>query len=287
MTNWGSNSRLGVALVITLSVGLALAGITFDPALAQDKESKAEIVATLTGIKDDLSRAKEEYSLAVVNGTIKEQEEYDEAIGFLSKATTAFKENKAAFSSYSSDETAELEVDLATIDTQIKGKASPTQVSDTIAQAVKAIDEIVAEVDGGPAPAEKNDGWEILDRTKAVLDKAVQEYKNGNFTQARSTVLVQAYLENYELLEKDIEEDNKELMEKIETDIKVKLVQMIDDRKPLAEIQSQVDAIKTDLETSRAVVTPEFPLVAALAASVMALVVLIGRFKRPQFLGRV
>jgi hypothetical protein len=57
-------------------------------------------------------------------------------------------------------------------------------------------------------------------------------------------------------------------MEKIEVDMRVELVQMIDAGRPAAEIEAHVDTIKTDLETARAVVTPEFPLAIAVVASV-------------------
>ncbi|HKZ61195.1 MAG TPA: hypothetical protein VJZ68_02095, partial [Nitrososphaera sp.] len=59
-----------------------------------------------------------------------------------------------------------------------------------------------------------------------------------------------------------------ELMEKIELDLREELTRMIDDRMPAAEIGSHIEMIKTDLETARAVVVPEFPLAVVVLASV-------------------
>ena len=52
---------------------------------------------------------------------------------------------------------------------------------------------------------------------------------------------IEAYLDNYEFIEADIEEDDPELMEKIESDIRVELVEMIDAGRPASEIASHVD----------------------------------------------
>jgi hypothetical protein len=52
--------------------------------------------------------------------------------------------------------------------------------------------------------------------------------------------------------------------------MRVELVQMIDNRRPAAEIEAHVDQIKSDLEVARAVVTPEFPLAVVVVVSVAA-----------------
>jgi len=53
---------------------------------------------------------------------------------------------------------------------------------------------------------------------------------------------------------------------------------MIDDRRPAVEIEAHVEEIKTDLETARAVVTPEFPLAAGIAIAAVAVTILAGTY---------
>jgi len=74
------------------------------------------------------------------------------------------------------------------------------------------------------------------------------------------------------------------LMEKIELDMRVELADMIDAGEPATEVELQVEAIKTDLETARAVVTPEFPLAAmAIAAGMTGFLVSAIRLKVSAF----
>jgi high-affinity iron transporter len=117
----------------------------------------------------------------------------------------------------------------------------------------------------------KLDGWGYIDRIKELLDQSVAEYREGN-TQEAEALAIEAYLDNYEFIETDIAQDDRELMLKIEVDMREELVDMIKAGRPAAEIESHVDQIKTDLETARAVVTPELPLAAVVIASVAAMI---------------
>jgi uncharacterized protein YegL len=68
-------------------------------------------------------------------------------------------------------------------------------------------------------------------------------------------------------------------MEKIEIDMRVNLVKMIDDGRPVDEVKAHISMIKTDLQTAKAVVTPEFPVTMAIIVVVMASVVAMARFR--------
>ncbi len=66
-------------------------------------------------------------------------------------------------------------------------------------------------------------------------------------------------------------------MEKIEIDMRVELVQMIDAGATPSEVEAHVSTIKSDLETARTVVVPEFPIVMAVIATMVATVIAVGR----------
>ena len=93
----------------------------------------------------------------------------------------------------------------------------------------------------------------------------------------------EAYVDNYEFIEDDIKQDNNTLMLKIENDIRVELVKMIDERKSSGEIESHVEMIKIDLEIARAIVTPEYSFATGLIVPSMAVTVLAGTFYARRF----
>jgi hypothetical protein len=151
----------------------------------------------------------------------------------------------------------------------------PQEVADTVAHAQHELEEILGATGGEVV---EKDGWYYIDTVKSLLDDVVAEYEEGNFEEARTLARNEAYLNNFEFIEPDIAEDDPELMEKIEIAIREELVQMIDDRRPAAEIEAHVEEIKTDLETARAVVTPEFPLAAGIALASVAATILAGTY---------
>jgi hypothetical protein len=210
-----------------------------------------------------LELAEREYEEAVENGAIKEMVEYQDATGFVSRAKATYDSSvKAAVPEHEGEEITEF---FELLDTRIAAKADFEEVESSIGGIVHELDEVFElEAEGAPV-----DGWGYIDRINELLDHSLAEYEEGEFQEARS-LAVEAYLENYEFIEADIEQDDPELMEKIELDLREELTQMIDDRRPAAEIEAHIGMIKTDLETARAVVTPEFPLAAVVLASVAA-----------------
>lgn len=205
-----------------------------------------------------LETAELEYGEGVAEGEIVEEIEYQDGTAFISRAAAIFEAIKADMPEHEAEEVEEL---FAELDTLTSSNGDPAAV----AIAIGGINHEYEEVFGLEGKAEELGGWEYIDRIKELLDQSVHEYEEGEFDEARALAR-EAYLDNYEFIEGDIAEDDPELMEKIELDMREELVQMIDDRRPLAEIEAHVDQIKSDLEVARAVTTPEFP-VAALAAS--------------------
>ncbi len=233
--------------------------------LTYEGKETTGIGAAISRMLDLLQLVTIEYSAAVSNGEIIDQEEYDETILFLSQATDTFNQNEAELMKIAAPETEEVEADLASLKTLVEGLKNPTEVSDTIVHAQYELEEILGAA-GGTVKAK--DGWYYIDTVKSLLDDVVAEYKEGNYEEARTLARNEAYLNNYEFIEPDIAADDPELMVKIELAIREELVKMIDERRPASEIESHVETIKTDLEIARAVVTPEFSQLAVMLASV-------------------
>lgn len=262
------NTELKDALVTLANDVDNISAAEVETAVADIDTLLEEAVAAVVGDADSALRARTsmllletaelEYEEAVAEGEIVEMIEYQDASAFIHRAQVLFDAIKADMPE---DEAGEVEELFEELNGLVSAKADIEQVE----TAIGGINNEFADVFGFEEEAEELGGWEYIGRINELLDQSVQEYEDGEFDEARALAR-EAYIDNYEFIEPDIAEDNRELMEKIEADMRVELVQMIDEGRPVAEIQAQVDQIKTDLETARAVVTPEFP-VAAIAAA--------------------
>ena len=193
---------------------------------------------------------------------------------FITRATEKFDAVKADLSAIAEEETDEVEQDLATIADTVESMGETQVVSDTVQHAqseLRAILEASGDEDEGL------DGWGYIDKIHELLDQSLAAYQAGSYEEARNLAR-EAYLDNYEFIEDDIAQDDRELMEEIEIDMRVDLVQMIDDRAPASEVEEHVDLIKSNLEVARAVVTPEFPFAIIAIAATMAIVIAMVRF---------
>lgn len=218
-----------------------------------------------------LETAKLEYEEGIVDGAVAEEIEYQDATAFIHRAEVAFEAIKADMPEHEAEE---VEVFFAELNSLVSSNASPDQ----IAAVIGGINHEFAEVFGLEEAEGELDGWGYIDRITELLDESLEQYEAGNFVDARAHA-VEAYLDNYEFIEADIAEDNEELMEQIEVDMRVDLVKMIDDRAPATDIQAHVDQIKADLETARAVVTPEFPVAAIVTSLGIAGTIAYGRLR--------
>jgi hypothetical protein len=243
--------------------------------LTYEGKETTGIGAEISGIIDLLQLVNVEYIDAVSNGQIVNQEEYDETVLFITRAIERFEAVKAELAEIAEEETEEVEADLATIASLVEDSGPTQEVSDTVQHAQS---ELRAILEASGSTDEGLDGWGYIDKIHELLDESLAAYKAGSYEDARNLAR-EAYLENYEFIEDDIAQDDRELMEEIEIDMRVDLVKMIDDRAPASEVEEHVNLIKTNLETARAIVTPEFPFAIIAIAATMALVIAVVRIK--------
>ena len=233
-----------------------------------DTKFNAAVMASILKVVEN------EYEEAVQNGTIKAMVEYQDAMGFISRAKATYDTSvKAAVPTHEEEEIVKF---FELLDMRMAAKADPEEIKTAVGGIIHELEEVF-ELDS--AETGKLDGWGYIDKINELLDHSLTEYKEGEFQQAR-TLAVEAYLENYENIEGDIAADDRKLMEKIELNLREELTQMIDGRRPAAEIEAHIKMIKTDLETARTVVVPEFSLAVAVLASVAATILTITYYTR-------
>lgn len=219
-----------------------------------------------------LQTAEVEYAEAVEGGQIIEEIEYQDANAFMGRALAVFESVRTGMDEHEAEEIDEFFVEL---DSAVSANAEPSQVNTVLGGIIHELDEVFAL---GIEGSEELDGWGYIDHITELLDEALEQYSAGNTAEARA-LAIEAYLDNYEFIEADIAEEDRPLMEKIEIDMRVELVQMIDAGAPASEVEAHVEQIKTDLEVARAVVTPEFPLAAIAAALAVSGTVAYTRFR--------
>jgi len=219
-----------------------------------------------------LQTAEVEYAEAVEGGQIIEEIEYQDASAFMGRALAVF---ESVSGDMEEDEAEEVEELFAELDSAVSANAEPSEVNTLLGGIINELDEVFAL---GIEDSEELDGWGYIDHITELLDEALEQYSAGNSAEARA-LAIEAYLDNYEFIEADIAEEDRPLMEKIEIDMRVELVQMIDAGAPASEVEAHVEQIKTDLEVARAVVTPEFPLAAIAAALAVSGTVAYTRFR--------
>jgi tetratricopeptide (TPR) repeat protein len=218
-----------------------------------------------------METAEHEYEEAVENGQIVEMIEYQDSTAFIARAKAIFLSIEAEMPEEAADEVDGFFVQL---DNHTATNASFEEVETVIGAIVHEFEEVF----GLEEKDSVYDGQAYIDKIIELLDEAVVAYQAGDSQEAKA-LAIEAYLDNYEFIEADIEADDPELMVEIELDIREDLVKMIEAGRPASEVEEHVDVIKTNLETARAIVIPEFPSVIIAVAGTMAIVVAMAKFK--------
>ncbi|HEX7142722.1 MAG TPA: hypothetical protein VF222_09620 [Nitrososphaeraceae archaeon] len=94
---------------------------------------------------------------------------------------------------------------------------------------------------------EENDPLIILTSIKNLLQKSITELNAGNYTGASELVDI-AYIDNYEYIEDPLKELDNDLMEETEVMIREDFASAIEDKKPIEEITTLHNNIKTNLD---------------------------------------
>jgi hypothetical protein len=97
------------------------------------------------------------------------------------------------------------------------------------------------------AQEEEDDPLTILSNIRSLLDKSITELNAGNYEGASELVDI-AYIDNYEYIEDPLKELDQDLMEETEVMITEDLASAIEDKKPLDEITTLHNNIKSNLD---------------------------------------
>lgn len=94
---------------------------------------------------------------------------------------------------------------------------------------------------------EKSNPLTILSNIRNLLDKSIAELNAGNYESASELVDI-AYIDNYEYIEDPLKKLDQDLMEETELMIREDLASAIEDKKPLDEITTLHNNIRSNLD---------------------------------------
>ncbi|AFS81021.1 hypothetical protein NKOR_05690 [Candidatus Nitrosopumilus koreensis AR1] len=210
-----------------------------------------------------------EYGEAVSDGVIGEMAEFQDGSAFVWRSQQIFNTIRDDIDSHMAQEIDEFYEDLWE---SYDARATPTQVETYAGGIIHEIDEILGVED------ESENLLEYVENIRELLEQTKQEYATGDKDIALS-LATKAYLDNFEFLEGPLVElDQEELMEDVEHMLREDLRNMIKNDVPVSEVNAQVDAILTKMDTVANVV-PEFGTIAMiiLVVSIMSIVAITAK----------
>jgi len=107
-----------------------------------------------------------------------------------------------------------------------------------------------SEAAAGEEAQSTSEPLELISTIQSLLNQAVVEYGNQNFTGAAELAQI-AYLDNYEFLEAPLGQVDPALMEATEIMIREDMQNAIETRVPLSELQQLVNTIDGNLLTAQ------------------------------------
>lgn len=238
--------------------------------LSNDPDFKINLMKIL------LQTSIAEYHEAVSDGVIGEMAEFQDGSAFVWRSQQIFDEVKSDLPEHEVEEIEELYTGLWNA---YDNRADPEDVETISGGIIHEIDEILG------LESEDADLIVYVDTIKSLLTQAKTEYANGN-TDLALSLATKAYLDNFEFLEAPlVQAGQQELMEKVETNMRIELRDMIKTGAPSSEVNQKIDAIISDMDIVQ-VSVPEFGTVAMmiLAIAIISIIAVTAKTKMiPRF----
>lgn len=210
--------------------------------LSQDPMFKMKLMQNL------LETSINEYGEAVENGKIYEMAEFQDGSAFVWRSQQIFNSIKNTIDEHAVEE---MDESFAQLQSIFEHKDTPENMATTTKAIIHEIDEVL-----GEANPDK-ELTHYVENIRSLLSQTKTEYANGNNDLALS-LSTKAYLDNFEYLEAPlVDAGEKELMEEIETMMRIELRDLIKNNASQEEVNNLVDTILIKMDTV-AVIVPEF-----------------------------
>jgi hypothetical protein len=195
-----------------------------------------------------LKTAESEYEVGVANGTITNIAEYQDAQGFISAANELLNKTVGSLNQTSNNKFTELKDSFQELKTAINNKEDARQISTIINSITNTIPNIlnVQSMDLAILVSTDTESSELIKNVRTLLNQTIENAKNGNYQNAESLV-IEAYLDNFEFLEGELAKYDESLMKDTEGLLREQLRNLIQGKAELPDIQKMIDKININL----------------------------------------
>jgi hypothetical protein len=204
-----------------------------------------------------LATVNAEYGEAVQDGKVELLVEYQDAWAFTQVAKAAYQLIETDVREASEEEADEIDEAFETLDDALPAIEPPDEPApgDDVERATTLVGaELEETVDA--LVVETVSPEESFDNIESLLDQVLEAYEAGNAEEA-SEFAVEAYLENYELVEAQVIELAPEVNEELEPLLQREIRDAIDDEVELSELRTMIDRARELLAEAREHVTAE------------------------------
>jgi len=208
----------------------------------------ADIKFNMSILINLLETAESEYDIGIENGTITNIAEYQDALGFVSSANELFNQTINNVNQTMANNFTDIKNSLEQLNTSMSNKEDAKQVSTIINNMANTIPNIlnVQAKDLAILVSTDIEFTEVINNIRNLLDQSIEKIKNGNYQNAE-TLVIEAYLDNFEFLEPEIAKHDESLMKDTEVLLREQLRNLIQGKANTEDIQKMVNNINTKL----------------------------------------
>ena len=208
----------------------------------------ADIKFNMSILINLLKTAESEYEVGIANGTITNIAEYQDAQGFISAADELLNKTTSSLNQTMANKFAEIKDSFQELKIAINNKDDASQISTIINNITNTIPNILNVQTSELAILVGTDivSSEYINNIRTLLNKSIENAKKGNYQSAESLV-IEAYLDNFEFLEGEIATHDESLMKNTEGLLREQLRNLIQGKADIDDIQKMIQKINTNL----------------------------------------
>lgn len=210
----------------------------------------ADIKFNMSILINLLKTAESEYDIGIENGTITNIAEYQDSQGFVSSANELLNKTiNNVNQTMMVNKFTEIKNSLNKLNTSMSNKQDAKQISTIINNIANTIPNIlnVQAKDLAILVSTDTESSELINNIRSLLDQSIEKIKNDGDYQNAETLVIEAYLNNFEFLEGEIIKHDESLMKDTEVLIREQLRNLIQGKANTEDIQKMVNNINSKL----------------------------------------
>ena len=212
----------------------------------------ADIKFNMSTLINLLKTAESEYDIGIVNGMITNIAEYQDSQGFVSSANELLNKtinNLNQTTMMTTNKFTEIKDSLNQLNTSMSNKEDAKQISTIVNNIANTIPNIlnVQAKDLAILVSTDTESSELINNIRSLLDQSIEKIKNDGDYQNAETLVIEAYLDNFEFLEGEITKHDESLMKDTEVLLREQLRNLIQGKANIEDIQKMVNNINIKL----------------------------------------